>query len=86
MKEQTNGDGRDGGYKISRRDILLAGGATLVGATLIGSGSRAFASPVEAPVSQEGFRPIVLPKSGSKDPVDFSIAENAFWNEQMMEN
>jgi hypothetical protein len=33
-----------------------------------------------------GAKPTILPKEGSKDPVDFSIAENAFWNEQLMEH
>jgi hypothetical protein len=28
-----------------------------------------------------GMKPTFLPKEGSKDPFDFSIAENLFWNE-----
>ena len=75
--------------KITRREILTAGGATLIGATLFGS---PFSFSVSAQdmsrvmMKNGGTKPTVLPKEGSKDPVDFSIAENAFWNEQLMEH
>ena len=73
--------------KISRRQILMAGGATLVGAALLGSpaagsGSGGRAARIQDPI----MKPVILPKAGSADPVEFSIAENAFWNEQMMEH
>jgi hypothetical protein len=77
------------GFKVSRREILMAGGATLIGATLFGS-------PFDFSVSSQdlkgvmmkngGMKPTALPKEGSKDPADFSIAENLFWNEQLMEH
>jgi hypothetical protein len=80
---------------ISRRKILAAGGATLVGATLM--------SPLletalgQALTGQEaqrrgitskggGMKPTFLPDEGSNDPVAHSIAENLFWNEQLMEH
>lgn len=75
--------------KVSRRHILAAGGTTLVAATLINSPVDfvAFAQdPNRVMTKNGGTKPTVLPKEGSKDPVDFSIAENAFWNEQLMEH
>jgi hypothetical protein len=32
------------------------------------------------------MKEVVLPSAGSKDPVEFSMAESRFWNEQMMEH
>jgi hypothetical protein len=83
------------GQGISRRKILAAGGATLVGATLL--------SPLlegalgQALTGQEaqrrgimskggGMKPTFLPEAGSNDPVAHSVAENLFWNEQLMEH
>ena len=70
---------------ISRRQLLAVGGATMVGAVLVGTGAAAYRGiPI---TSEDGvMKPVILPKPGSTDPVDFSIAENAFWNEQMMEH
>jgi len=73
--------------KISRRQVLMAGGATLVGAALLGSpaeGSsyRGRAAGIQDPI----MKPVILPNAGSTDPVEYSVAENAFWNEQMMEH
>lgn len=70
---------------ISRRQLLAVGGATMVGAVLAGTGAAAYRNSF-IPVQDEIMKPVILPKPGSKDPVDFSIAENAFWNEQMMEH
>jgi hypothetical protein len=70
---------------LSRRQLLAAGGATMVGAVLVGTAAGA-PGHIAIP-SQDGvMKPVILPKPGSKDPVDLSIAENAFWNEQMMEH
>jgi hypothetical protein len=33
-----------------------------------------------------GIKPTFLPEAGSTDPVAHSVAENLFWNEQMMEH
>src|SRR5687767_2158289 len=85
-KSRQNNTGQE--LKISRREVL-AGGATLIGATLLGS---PFALPVRGQdmkrvmMKNGGTKPTILPKVGSKDPVDFSVAENAFWNEQLMEH
>lgn len=75
--------------KVSRRDVLAAGGTTLVAATLLKSPfdfSVLAQAPDKVMTKNGGMKPTVLPKEGSKDPVDFSIAENAFWNEQLMEH
>ena len=86
MDEQREQNIGEQGIRLSRRQILIAGGATLIGASLIGSPSVARAGRYRSKVGQDVMKPVVLPKAGSRDPVDFSIAENAFWNEQMMEH
>ena len=76
-------------FKVSRREILAAGGTTLVAATLIRSPLDLVAhaqDPNRVMTKNGGTKPTVLPKEGSRDPVDFSVAENAFWNEQLMEH
>lgn len=89
-KEQNNAeqDSAEQGFKVSRRELLAAGGATLVGAALVGLPLTSSVSGQDMKKMPEGgvMKPVVLPKSGSKDPVDFSIAENTFWNEQNMEH
>ena len=83
------------GQGITRREMLVAGGTTLVGATLLGP-------LLETGLGQEmngqdmqrrgitskngGMKPTFLPEAGSTDPVAHSAAENLFWNEQMMEH
>lgn len=87
MNTQTEQNNAEQGFKVSRREILTAGGATLVGAALLGSPFSFSASGQNMAKTQDGvMKPVILPKNGSSDPVDFSIAENAFWNEQMMEH
>jgi hypothetical protein len=83
------------GRGVTRRKILTAGGATLVGATLLGPLLETALG--QAMGDQEmrrrgitskegGTKPTFLPEAGSTDPVAHSIAENLFWNEQMMEH
>jgi hypothetical protein len=73
--------------RVTRRQVLTAGGATLIGATLLGLTFDATAqNPANVKTKNGGAKPTVLPKDGSTNPVDFSIAENAFWNEQLMEH
>ncbi|HEX8557145.1 MAG TPA: DUF2935 domain-containing protein [Pyrinomonadaceae bacterium] len=80
---------------IARRRILTGGGAALVGATLLGpllktalgqttDGADARRRGVIA--KEGGTKPTYLPEAGSNDPVAHSVAENLFWNEQMMEH
>ena len=89
MNEQTEKNNVDGSFKISRREILAAGGVTLVGATLFGLplGLTVNGQDMNRVMTKNGgMKPTYLPKEGSSDPVDFSVAENLFWNEQMMEH
>ena len=90
---EIQGDQSDQG--ITRRKILIAGGATLVGATLLGPllenvlGQEMNSQDMKRRgiTSKEGgMKPTFLPEADSKDPVAHSIAENLFWNEQMMEH
>ena len=83
------------GQGISRRKILAAGGATLVGATLLsplletalGQAMGGQDMRRRGITSKEGgTKPTFLPEAGSTDPVAHSVAENLFWNEQMMEH
>ena len=83
------------GRGVTRRKILTAGGATLVGAALtgplletaLGQGMGGQDMRRRGITSKEGgTKPTFLPEAGSNDPVAHSIAENLFWNEQLMEH
>ncbi len=80
---------------ITRRQILMAGGTTLVGATLLGSvfetalGQTKDSQDIQRrgiTSKDGGMKPTFLPEAGSTDAVAHSVAENLFWNEQMMEH
>lgn len=86
MKTVDRQHNSDNKATISRRQILMAGGATVVGAALVGFPTVGGARPTAPFLQDNAMKPVILPKAGSKDPVEFSIAENAFWNEQMMEH
>jgi hypothetical protein len=87
MNQDTGQNNAEQGFKVSRREILTAGGATPVGAALLGSPFSLSASGQNMAKTQDGvMKPVVLPKNGSMDLVDFSIAENAFRIEQMMKH
>ena len=74
-------------FRISRRQLLTAGGATLIGASLAGFPPVSLAKGKTFTGTQDDWmKEVVLPKAGSKDPVELSIAESRFWNEQMMEH
>jgi hypothetical protein len=83
-REQDNN-----GFKVSRRELLTAAGATLVGAALVGMPLKSSASAKGTDYAffqDDWMKEVVLAKAGSKDPVELSIAESRFWNEQMMEH
>jgi hypothetical protein len=87
MNKNTEQNSAKPGFKVSRREILTVGGATLIGAALLGSPfSFAVRGQNGAKMQNGVMKPVVLPKTNSKDAVDFSIAENAFWNEQLTEH
>jgi hypothetical protein len=84
MNQQKTQESNTDGIKVSRRQVIMAGGSTLIGAALLGSN---FGVPALAQTNiSDTMKPVMLPGQGSTDPVDFSIAENAFWNEQLMEH
>ena len=87
--------GGPAGQGITRRKVLTAGGVALVGATVLGpllGNALAQAAGGQdmrrrGVTSKEGgTKPTFLPEAGSNDPVAHSIAENLFWNEQLMEH
>jgi hypothetical protein len=84
MNEYENNN--DQNFKVSRRQLLTAGGATLIGAAILGSPLGTAAVPRAIASSQDWTKPVILPKAGSQDPVELSVAESRFWNEQMMEH
>lgn len=76
------------GQAATLRRQFLIGGVALVATSLLPArldahGTKAFKGVIAKP---GGTKPTYLPQPGSKDPVAHSIAENLFWNEQMMEH
>lgn len=94
MKSKKTQDGlSDQG--ITRRKILVAGGTSLVGATLLSPLLETALGQMSGGQDMQrrgitskngGLKPTFLPEAGSSDPVAHSIADNLFWNEQMMEH
>lgn len=83
------------GQRMTRRKVITAGGAALVGAAVLAplSGSALGQAMSVQDMRRRGItskeggtKPTFLPEAGSTDPVAHSIAENLFWNEQMMEH
>ena len=70
-----------------RRQVLIGGVAlaatSLIPTRLYARNPNAFEGVIAKP---GGTKPTYLPKPGSRDPIAHSIAENLFWNEQMMEH
>jgi hypothetical protein len=69
---------------LTRRRILL-GGLALVGTTLVRPSLAAERYAGIASVGG-GTKPTYLAEAGSRNPVALSMAENLFWNEQLMEH
>lgn len=69
---------------LSRRRVLF-GGLALVGTSLLATamGATRYAGII---AKAGGTKPTYLAEAGSRDPVALSVAENLFWNEQMMEH
>jgi hypothetical protein len=93
--EQANPSNPADGLNVTRRKILIAGGTTLVGAALLGPlletalGQTMGGQDIQRrgiTSKDGGMKPTFLPEAGSTDAVAHSIADNLFWNEQMMEH
>jgi hypothetical protein len=92
----------DGGatpYALKRRDLLLAGGTSLLGVSLAGcavqgqsasySSGPLIAAAGPAPLAyvpppQPAAKPTYVAQA--RDPVAYSIADNLFWNDILMEH
>ena len=79
-------------FSISRRRVSI-GGVGLIATVLVGGGAGAalaqprMREPYPGVVSRGGgTKPTYLPAPNSTDPVAHSLAENLFWNEQLMEH
>jgi Domain of unknown function (DUF2935) len=90
MKEDTEDAREQLDHLITRRQILLTGGATVVGASLFGTLSDLAwgQTTMQRGVSTKngGTKPIYVPDSGNNDPVAHSLADNLFWNDILMEH
>lgn len=69
-------------FTIARRRVLI-GGMALVGTTLCGCAHAQYPGIIAKP---GGTKPTYLPEAMSRDPAAHSMAENLFWNEQLMEH
>jgi hypothetical protein len=69
---------------LSRRRVLM-GGLALVGTSVM-FGAQAANSFPGIVAKSGGTKPTYLAEAGSKDPAALSMAENLFWNDQMMEH
>lgn len=69
---------------MSRRRVLI-GGLALVGTSILATAEAAgrYAGIV---AKGGGTKPTYLAEAGSRNPAALSMAENLFWNEQMMEH
>jgi hypothetical protein len=90
MKDDRGDAGEQEAHNITRRQILLAGSATLVGASFLGAFSEIAwgQTTTQRGVSTKngGTKPIYVPDSGNNDPVAHSLADNLFWNDILMEH
>jgi len=82
--ESMQSTGPSAGPMLSRRRVLV-GSLALIGTSLMAGASAAnrFAGIV---AKGGGSKPTYLAEEGSRDPAALSMAENLFWNEQMMEH
>lgn len=72
---------------VTHRRTVLFGSVALAATSFVPMTSFAQAIRMPGIVAQPGgTKPTYLPAPGSRDPVAHSIAENLFWNEQLMEH
>jgi hypothetical protein len=96
-EEQDNLSAQQPG--ITRREMLIASGVGLVGATLLGtmpgiaSGQNTQPATQQAATTPQGLiskdggtKPVLLPPPGTTDAAILSLAETVFWLDQDMEH
>src|SRR5215216_4779911 len=76
--------------RLTRRQVLLAGGTGLIGLTLRGNVFAGFQGndkmfPGVTTVAG-AKKPVFVPAPGSTDPVSHSLAESLFWLDQEAEH
>ena len=97
MQREAESDGATAarrGLGVSRREVLTAGGAALVGLTLSGEAvGRTLAGLVGQNATLPGVttltgakKPVYVAAMGSTDPVAHSLAESLFWLDQEFEH
>ena len=82
------------GLGVTRREVLTASGAALVGLTLSGDAvGRALTGLIGQNATLPGVttlagakKPVYVPAMGSRDPVAHSLAESLFWLDQEFEH
>ena len=77
-----------GSFRVSRRRIMTAGGAILVGTALVPAfdvfgQQRGLRGVI---TKDGGSKQVFLPEEGAKDPLAHSVAENLFWTDILMEH
>lgn len=76
-----------GHFRISRRRVLSAGGAMLVGTALVGPAFDVFGHDLPGVMTKDGgLKQVFLPEQGAQDPVAHSLAENLFWTDILTEH
>ena len=87
MTEQREQNNTATSFNQSGRELSTTESAMVAGAASAGApiGTSAISGTVTT-FQDDWMKEVVLPKAGSNDPVEFSIAESRFWNEQMMEH
>src|SRR5688572_16702712 len=73
-----------GSWRISRREVILAGGSTLVATLFADAIAQPAATVPGATTKNGGTKPVYVPQSN--DPVAHSVADNLFWNDILMEH
>ncbi|MER8439678.1 DUF2935 domain-containing protein [Mesorhizobium sp. M1312] len=76
-----------GSFRVSRRRIVLGGGALLVGTALVAPVFDVFGHDLPGVMKKDGgLKQVFLPEEGAKDPVAHSLAENMFWTDILAEH
>ena len=71
---------------VAARRQVMFGATALVATSLLPISSLLAQRQAGVVTKGGGTKPTFLPAAGSRDPVAHSVAENLFWNEQLMEH